>query len=97
MLKRRYFIVIEAGFPAHFRSGVHRFPVRQIKLRRLLEIALRAQSFRPDLGVFLPQFHIRGEAVDHSGLFAVPVRMCVSVEDNVGHVTRADDRAGHDP
>ena len=23
--------------------------------------------------------------------------MCVSVEDDVGHVTRADDRAGHDP
>jgi hypothetical protein len=45
---------------------------------------------------FAQSFSFVGKRIDHPRPLAVPFRVLVAVEDVVGHVAGADDRAGHD-
>jgi hypothetical protein len=96
VLDRGEFVMVEPLRPGNNGSLIHRFPVGAVELGGFIARVAQTQALRANFGVPLPELLIGGERVDHPGPLAVPLRVLVAVQDVVGHVAGADDRAGHD-
>ena len=88
--------MVEPRLPADFRSGIHRGAIGNVKFSCLLEVAVCTERFSSEFRILFPKFHIDGKLVDHPRFLSVPVGMRLPVQNDVGHVTRTDNCAGHD-
>jgi len=96
VLDGREFVGVVPFRPGDHGPGVHLGPVPAVKLGRLAPVAVVAETVGPNLRVLLPELLVRGERIDHLGPLALPFGVLVAVENLVGQVTGADDRARHD-
>ena len=96
MLKCRNFIMVVPGFPADDRPLIHCLPICQIKVGCGLKIAICPQGFGTNFCILIPKFHVLRKLIYHLRFFTVPVRVCVSVENDISHIAGSDYRTGHD-